>query len=90
MRYDTWSPWAPDPADTPEEATWLGDRLGKAQASIRAILPRLRAEIENPDQDMNSVGEVLRPYYDALRNLPITTDDLPQIESLFSLILEKV
>ena len=89
MPYDTWSPWDPNPADTPEQAARLQARRQRAQASVRAMLPRLEAEIENPDRDMNSVGEVLRPYYDALRNLPMTIDDLPQIESLFSLILEK-
>lgn len=89
MRYDTWSPWDPNPADMPEDAARLRTRLQKAQTSVRAMLPRLRTEIQNLDRDMNSVGEVLRPYYDAGRDLPMTSDDLPKIESLFFLILEK-
>ena len=89
MRYDTWSPWDPNLANTPEEEARLRARMQEAQAVVRAMLPRLRAEIENPDRDMSSVGEVLQPYYDVRQDLPMTTEDLPQIESLFSLILEK-
>lgn len=48
MRYDTWFPWDPKPADTPEEEDHLQTRLREAQAFVRAMLPRLREEIENP------------------------------------------
>jgi len=89
MVYDTWSPYDPSEADTPEDAARLRQRLQHSQQAVRAMLPLLRQEIENPDRDLDSVSKVLRPYYEAVRDLPMIPADLQQIESLCRLVLER-
>jgi hypothetical protein len=89
MVYDTWSPYDPSEADTPEDAARLRQRLQHSQQAVRAMLPLLRQEIENPDRDGNSVHKVLRPYYDTGRDMPMTPADVPEIESLCRLVLER-
>jgi hypothetical protein len=89
MLYDTrirYEPWESDP---PEVRERLGERLVSDQEAARAMLPGLRREIENPARDLNSVGEVLKPYHQAWRDLPMTPDDLPEIEALCRLVLER-
>jgi hypothetical protein len=88
--YDTWSPYDPNPADSPEDQARLRERLQRDQEIVRAVLPRLRREIENPDRDMNSVHEALKPYYQQIgRYLPMTPADLPELEALCWLVLER-
>lgn len=88
--YDTWSPYDPNPADSPEDQAHLREQLQRDQEIVRAVLPRLRREIENPDRDMNSVHEALKPYYQqAGRHLPMTPADLPELEALCWLVLER-
>jgi hypothetical protein len=53
------------------------------------MLPRLEREIENPRRDMGSVGEALRSYYLSTRGPPMTPADLPELERLCRLILER-
>jgi hypothetical protein len=89
MVYDTWSPYDPREADTPEDVSRLRQRLQRSQQAVRAMLPLLRQEIENPDRDSDSVSKVLRPYYETGRDMPMTPADLPQIESLCRLVLER-
>jgi hypothetical protein len=89
MVYDTWSPYDPSEADTPEDTARLRQRLQHSQQAMRAMLPLLRQEIENPNRDSDSVSQVLRPYYEAARDLPMIPADLPQIESLCRLVLER-
>ena len=50
MVYDTWSPYDPSEADTPEDVSRLRQRLQRSQRAVRAMLPLLRQEIENPDR----------------------------------------
>jgi hypothetical protein len=89
MLYDTHIPYDPIEADSPEiEARWR-ERLARDQQAVRAALPRLRREIENPDRDIDSVYQALRPYYQADRNLPMTVADLAEIEVLCQLVLER-
>jgi hypothetical protein len=75
--------------EPPEARARLNERLRRSQEAVRAMLPRLWREIENPRRDVNSVGAVLRPYYEAGRDLPMTVADLPEIESLCRLVLER-
>jgi hypothetical protein len=83
--YDTWSPYDPNPADSPEDQARLREQLQRDQEIVRAVLPRLRREIENPDRDMNSVHEALKPYYQQVgRHLPMTPADLPELEALLA------
>jgi hypothetical protein len=89
MLYDTrirYEPWESDP---PEVRERLHERMVSDQAAVRAMLPRLRLEIENPARDLNSVGEVLKPYHQGWRDLPMRQDDLPEIEALCRLVLER-
>jgi len=53
------------------------------------MLPRLEQEIRNPERDMNSVGEVLRPYHLFTREAPMMLADLSELERLCRLILER-
>lgn len=53
--YDTWSPYDPSQEDSAEAAARLREGLPRDQEIVRAILPRLRREIENPDRDEESV-----------------------------------
>ena len=89
MVYDTWSPYDPSEADTPEDAGRPRQRLHHSQQAVRAMLPLLRQEIENPDRDSDSVSKVLRPYYETGRDMPMIPADLPQIELLCRLVLER-
>jgi hypothetical protein len=89
MVYDTWSPYDPSEADTPEDVSRLRQRLQHSQQAMRTMLPLLRQEIEDPDRDGNSVHKVLRPYYDNGRDMPMTPADVPEIESLCRLVLER-
>ena len=87
--YDTWSPYDPNPANSSEDQARLRERLQRDQKLIRAMLPPLRQEIENPKRDMNSV-QALKPYYQQVgRGLPMTPADLPELEALCWLVLER-
>jgi hypothetical protein len=90
MVYDIWSPYDPRETDPPELKAKLRRRLEHHQHMVRAMLPRLRREIENPERDLNSVGEVLAPYFQEVgRDLPLTPADLPELETLYHLILDR-
>jgi hypothetical protein len=90
MLYDTWSPYDPSDANSPEDQARLRRILQSRQQIIRDMLPQLRQEIENPERDMNSVHEALKPYYQqAGRHLPMTPADLPELEALCWLVLER-
>ena len=88
IAYDTWNPYDPNDADSPEDRARLRERLERDRQIVRKMLPRLEREIENPGRDLNSVGEVLRPYYLSTRGPPMTPADLPELERLCRLILE--
>jgi len=87
--YDTWSPYDPNDADSPEHRARLRKRSEQYRRAIRKMLPRLEQEIENPERDMNSVGESLRPYHLFAREAPMALVDLPELERLCRLILER-
>ena len=61
MRYDTWNPYDPDNALPPQDQARLRQRLEQGRPVIRDMLPRLEAEIENPERDLNRVGVALKP-----------------------------
>ena len=87
--YDTWSPYDPSDVDSPKDRARWRKILRQRQRIIRDMLTRLRREIENPRRDMNSVGEVLRPYYEFMQVLPMTPADLLELEALCWLVLER-
>jgi hypothetical protein len=89
MLYDTRLPYDPWESDPPEVRERLGRRLRDDQEAVRAMLPHLRQEIENPERDLNSVSEALKPYHQALRHPPMRPEDLPEIEALCRLVLER-
>ena len=89
IAYDTWSPYDPNDADSPEDQVRRHKRAEQYRRTIRKILPRLEREIENPGRDLNSVGEALRPYHLFTREAPMTPADLPELERLCRLILER-
>jgi hypothetical protein len=89
MLYDTYIPYDSMESDSLEaEARWR-ERLARDQQAVRAMLPHLRQEIENPERDIDSVYQALRPYYEAGRDLPMTPADLPEIEALCRLVLDR-
>ena len=88
MLYDTWNAYDPNPNYSPEDEARRQERLRQAQEIARAVLPDLRQEIENPDRDMNSVFEVLRPYHQqTVGEVPMTPNDLPELQALCRLVL---
>ncbi len=89
MYFDTWSPYDPNEHDTPQDILRRQKRLQRDQQAIRAMLPRLRQEIEKPQRDSNQVAEVLAPYYEVGRDLPLTSADMPEVEATGRLILQK-
>jgi hypothetical protein len=89
IAYDTWSPYDPNGADSPKNRARLHERLERDRQIVRKMLPRLEREIENPRRDLNSVGEVLRPYHLSAREAPMTPADLPELERLCRLVLER-
>ena len=89
IAYDTWSPYDPNDADSPENQVRRQKRAEQYRRTIRKMLPRLEREIENPRRDLNSVGEVLRPYDLSAREAPMTPADLPELERLCRLILDR-
>jgi hypothetical protein len=89
MQYDTWNPYDPDDMASPERQARRYQRLARDQQIIREMLPRAETEIENPDRDSNSVGEALEPYHAFAREVPMTPGDLPELERLCRLILER-
>jgi hypothetical protein len=89
MRYDTWNPYDPDDTIPPEDQARLRQRLEGGRQVIRQMLPTLEAEIENPERDLSSVGEALKPYHMLGREIPMTPGDLPELERLCRLILER-
>jgi hypothetical protein len=88
MVYDTWNPYDPWEDAPPEEKETRCERLKRDREIVRDMLPRLRELIEDPDRDANDVFQVLRPYQQA-REVPMTPDDLPELEALCRLILER-
>jgi hypothetical protein len=90
MLYDTWTSYDPNDARSPECEARLRKRLQRDREIVRSVLPRLRREIENPRRDMNSVYEALRPYYQETgEKVPMTPEDLPELEVLCRLVLER-
>ena len=89
IAYDTWSPYDPNDADSPEVRARLRERLEQNRQIVRKMLPHLEREIENPGRDLNSVDEALRPYYLSAREAPMAHADLPELERLCQLILER-
>jgi len=89
MYYDTWSPYDPNEHDTPQDILRQQKRLQRDQQAVRAMLPRLRQEIEKPQRDSNQVAEVLAPYHEAGRDLPLISADIPEVEAMGRLILQK-
>ena len=89
MLYDTWNPYDPMESDSPEDEARLRERLRRGQEIIRAMMPRLREVIEDPDRDANSVFQTLRPYHLQAPQVPMTPADLPELEALCRLILER-
>ena len=89
VAYDTWNPYDPNDADSPENRARLRERLERDRQIVRQMLLCLEREIENPRRDVNSVGEVLRPYHLFTREAPMTPADLPELERLCRLILER-
>lgn len=89
MVYDTWNPYDPRESDSPEDEARLRERLRQRRETIRAMLPRLRKVIEDPDRDANSVFQTLRPYHLQAPQVPMTRADLPELEALCRLILER-
>jgi len=89
IAYDTWNPYDPNDADSPDRRARLRERLEHDRETVRRMLPRLEREIENPRRDMRSVGEALRSYYLSTRGPPMTPADLPELERLCRLILER-
>ena len=89
IAYDTWNPYDPNDADSPEDLIRRQKRAEQYRRTIRKMLPCLEQEIENPRRDLNSVGEVLRPYNLSAREAPMTPADLPELERLCRLILER-
>jgi hypothetical protein len=87
--FDTWSPYDPHEADSPEIWSQVQRKLERQQQDIRAMLPRLRQEIENPRRDVEKVYQVLRPYYENLQSIPMSPADLTEIEPLCRLVLER-
>jgi hypothetical protein len=65
MLYDTWSPYDPiEETDSPEDEVRQREKLERQREAIRAMLPHLRQEIENPERDTESVYQALRFYYE--------------------------
>ena len=63
----------PNPNYPPESESRRQKRLQHDRGIVRAVLPRLLQEIENPNRDMNSVFEALKPYHHETRgNVPST------------------
>jgi hypothetical protein len=89
MLYDTYIPYDSMESDSLEAETRWRERLARDQQAVRAMLPQLRQEIENPERDIDSVYQVLRPYYEAGRDLPMAPADLAEIEALCRLVLDR-
>jgi hypothetical protein len=88
--YDTWNVFDPDEADPFADRTRLQQRLEHDREIVRAVLPHLRREIENPNRDMNSVFEALRPYHhETSGDVPMGPEDLPELQALCRLVLER-
>lgn len=89
ITYDTWNPYDPNDAGSPSDRARLSERLERDRQIVRKMLPHLEREIENPRRDLNSVGEALRSYYLSAREAPMISADLPELERLCRLILER-
>lgn len=89
MYLDSWSPYDPNEHDTPKNVLRRQKRLQQDQQTIRAMLPDLRQEIEKSQRDSNQVAEVLAPYHEMGRDLPLTSTDMPEVEAMARLILQK-
>jgi hypothetical protein len=90
MLYDTWNVYDPNPNAPPEDEARRRDRLRQDQEIVRAMLPALRREIDNPGRDRESVSEALKPYrHETSHDVPMMPDDLPELEALCRLILER-
>jgi hypothetical protein len=90
MLYDTLNAYDFNPNIPPEDEAHRQERLRQAQELVRAVLPDLRQEIEAPKRDMNSVFEALRPYHHQTGgDVPMTPGDLPELEALYRLMLER-
>jgi hypothetical protein len=89
MHYDIWTRYDPWPQETPEERERRIQRIERNRRIIRNMLPHLRQLIEDPKRDPVNVSECLRPYHAETDNVPMEIADLPEIEALCRLVLEK-
>ncbi len=89
MVYNTWNPYDAREGAPPEEEARSRRRLKQDRETIREMLPRLRELIEEPDRDAEDVYQALRPYHQHAREVPMTPDDLPELQDLCWLILER-
>lgn len=86
--YDTHISFDPWPEETAVDLAHRQQRLELAQLSVRALLPYLQNEINNPKRDENDVYQILRPLYlDTGHDVPMMPADLSEIEAMFHQIL---
>lgn len=84
-----YNPYDVLPCETEEEWARSQAIIEKNRQTIRDLLPQLRKVIEDPQREKEDVSRVLRPYYIETRAVPMTPEDIPELESLCRLILEK-
>lgn len=89
MVYDIWNPYDLREGASPEEEARSRRRLERDRETIREMLPRLRELIEDPGRDAEDVSQALSPYHRHAREVPMTTDDLPELQALCRLVLER-
>ncbi len=89
MRYDIWNLYDPSPEQIPAERARLGQRLVQIQQDFHVALLDVRPVIENPRRDIEQVYAVLRPFHEYSHDIPAHPGDLPEIEALCRLVLEK-
>jgi hypothetical protein len=87
--YSTLNPYDPREDAPAEEKAILRKRLKRDRGIVRGLLPRLRELIEDTDRDAEDVFQALRPYHLQAREVPMTPDDLPELEELCRLILKR-
>ena len=83
MLYDTRNAYDFNPNVPPGDEARRQERLRQAQEIVRAVLPDLRQEIDNPERDMNSVFEILRPYHQqTVGEVPMTPNDQGSVSAI--------
>jgi len=90
MPYEIETTYDPYPDESPEEEARRRELLEHDRDVARAVLPALRREIENPERDLTSVSQALKPYRrETFGDVPMTAEDLPELEALCRSILER-